>query len=245
MDYECHKSGYHRCGAILSFQSPIVIYPTDDVAYIWYYDHESAIQSAGINFVKDLPYFLVLLLAFQRFTLDDWGVNVALRDAASGTKPLHFPGVDVTVKLNQCFREHFGMAERATRVFGATSTSKDPKNVLSNKGLVAKIYYPETSRDNEVAVIEQARECGKDDEEIRGHLPEVIAWCDFPDSDTQYIRRALKIYKPELSKRGRVLRVIIVPQYYPITNLVGSTFWDIFWQCFRCRYRYFTVTRLN
>jgi hypothetical protein len=39
----------------------------DDVASVWRYEREGAIQSCGINFVQDLPYFLVLLLAFQRF----------------------------------------------------------------------------------------------------------------------------------------------------------------------------------
>ncbi|KAF8877420.1 hypothetical protein BD779DRAFT_1677315 [Infundibulicybe gibba] len=41
----------------------------DDVAYVWYYDDRNTVQSFGINFLHDLPYFLVLLLAFQRFSL--------------------------------------------------------------------------------------------------------------------------------------------------------------------------------
>jgi hypothetical protein len=40
----------------------------------WWYDNEGAIQSHGINFVQNLPHFLVLLLCFERFTLKDWGV---------------------------------------------------------------------------------------------------------------------------------------------------------------------------
>jgi len=37
----------------------------DGIIYIWYFDHQDAIQCAGINFVQDLPRFLVLLLAMQ------------------------------------------------------------------------------------------------------------------------------------------------------------------------------------
>jgi len=48
----------------------------NDVAYVWWYDKQGAIQSHGINFIQDLPYrdFLVLLLCFERFTPENWGV---------------------------------------------------------------------------------------------------------------------------------------------------------------------------
>jgi hypothetical protein len=32
----------------------------DDVAYVWWYDRQGAIQSHGINFVQYLPYFTCL-----------------------------------------------------------------------------------------------------------------------------------------------------------------------------------------
>jgi hypothetical protein len=48
--------------------------PVDDVVYVWWYDKQGVIQSNGINFVQDLPYFLVLLLCFERSTLENWGV---------------------------------------------------------------------------------------------------------------------------------------------------------------------------
>ena len=35
---------------------------------------QDILQSDGIDFIHDLLYFLVLLLAFQRFELRDWGV---------------------------------------------------------------------------------------------------------------------------------------------------------------------------
>ena len=35
-----------------------------------------------MNFIQDLPRFLVLLLAFQRFTLEDWGINTILNPNA-------------------------------------------------------------------------------------------------------------------------------------------------------------------
>ena len=37
---------------------------TDDMATIWWYDHQGIIRSQAMNFIQDLPRFLVLLLAF-------------------------------------------------------------------------------------------------------------------------------------------------------------------------------------
>ena len=51
--------------------------------WVWYYDRQGVIQSNGIDFVKDLPRFLVLLLAFQRFELLDWGVITELNPGAT------------------------------------------------------------------------------------------------------------------------------------------------------------------
>ncbi|ETW83429.1 hypothetical protein HETIRDRAFT_315798 [Heterobasidion irregulare TC 32-1] len=50
----------------------------DDVIWIWWYDRQGAIQTEGINFVQDLPRFLILLFAFQRFGLEGWGFNISL-----------------------------------------------------------------------------------------------------------------------------------------------------------------------
>ncbi|GLB44611.1 hypothetical protein LshimejAT787_1702380 [Lyophyllum shimeji] len=50
--------------------------------WIWYCNRQGIMQSDGIDFVQDLPRFLVLLLAFRRFTLEDWGVIEALNPTA-------------------------------------------------------------------------------------------------------------------------------------------------------------------
>jgi len=43
--------------------------------YIWYFDRQDAIQSAGFNFIHDLPRFLVLLLIMQRLPYAGWGYS--------------------------------------------------------------------------------------------------------------------------------------------------------------------------
>lgn len=54
----------------------------DDVLYIWYYDRHGITRSDGISIIVDLPRFLVLLLAFQRFRVEDWGIVRCLNPAA-------------------------------------------------------------------------------------------------------------------------------------------------------------------
>jgi len=34
----------------------------DDVVWVWYYDRQGTIQSSGINFIQDLPRFMVLFI---------------------------------------------------------------------------------------------------------------------------------------------------------------------------------------
>ncbi|KAG8916881.1 hypothetical protein FRC02_003494, partial [Tulasnella sp. 418] len=37
----------------------------DSVVYLWWYDRQGAIQTHGLDFIEDLPHFLVLLIALQ------------------------------------------------------------------------------------------------------------------------------------------------------------------------------------
>ncbi|CAE6397583.1 hypothetical protein ACGC1H_000169 [Rhizoctonia solani] len=50
----------------------------DVTLWVWWYDRQGAIQSTGINFIRNLPHFLVLLFVLQRLNLADWGFNEAL-----------------------------------------------------------------------------------------------------------------------------------------------------------------------
>jgi hypothetical protein len=51
---------------------------TDNIIWLWYYDKQGCIQSEGLNFVQDLPSFLMLLYMFQHMMLEQWGLNVNL-----------------------------------------------------------------------------------------------------------------------------------------------------------------------
>jgi Fungal protein kinase len=213
------------------------------VAYVWWYDREGAIQSHGINFVQDLPYFLVLLLAFQRFTMDDWGMMSAFRVLEGHSeKQCSFsfpatatsPAVDVAIDKMANLHDHYGMVGRATRVACASSQSPHPRNDIKTLGgleLVLKIYWPEASRIPEGQIIEAAAKVGEHNDHVMGHLPDLICSHD-PGYSTSVVRKALGI----VSNGPRILRVILFRKLYPITDFIGEKFWKAFWECFRCEY---------
>lgn len=55
-------------------------YIADDHIWLWWYDRQGAIQSTGFNYIQHLPYYLLILLCFQRFDLKAWGFNTELFD---------------------------------------------------------------------------------------------------------------------------------------------------------------------
>jgi hypothetical protein len=72
------SSLYIGCALTISF--------LDVMIWIWYYDWQGTVQSSGINFTEDLPRFMALLYALQRFHLEDWGRNVAFKPDESSHK---------------------------------------------------------------------------------------------------------------------------------------------------------------
>jgi hypothetical protein len=119
------------------------IYPElDDVAWIWYFDRENTIQTTGINFVQDLPYFATLLFAFQRFTLRDWGIEPLLQNPedVAAAFDLKFPEQDLKISINPSPKiyNNFCLNGRATRVLSASAESDNSE--LAKLSLVAKIY---------------------------------------------------------------------------------------------------------
>jgi Fungal protein kinase len=216
----------------------------DDIAYLWWCDREGAIQSYGINFIQDLPHFLVLLLCFQRFNADNWGVISAIKGPGTTAKQHSIsitlpPSVDVTFDPDSKLRGHYGIVGRGTRAFLAKSKSTDPrkkkndKETLDGVDLVLKTYWPETSRTREDEIIGMAKKLGKGDVRVEGHLPDLICSYDFIKHSTGTIREQLGIP----TKVNRVFRVMLSRRLYPITELTDEQFWKAFWECFRCKCR--------
>lgn len=71
-----HAIGLAVCGACVRVTPTCTHQPPaslDEAIYIWWYDRHGAIQCDGINLLRDLPRFVLLLMAIPRLQLSDWG----------------------------------------------------------------------------------------------------------------------------------------------------------------------------
>ncbi|RDB14846.1 hypothetical protein Hypma_016375 [Hypsizygus marmoreus] len=239
----------------------ITLLIVDDVVWVWWFDRQGAIQSTGINFIQDLPYFVAPLVALQRFDLKEWGIAEELvYDPAAlhitGLIEVRFPQKRAIMfsHLSEIF-SGFSLVGRGTRVFLAGgSFTRDGESRAGDpfKGqdlfydrvdLVLKGYWPERTRVNEGDILTRATTIK--DPRIEGHLPELVAFKDL-DYSTGAIRDALGI---TTSKTPRVLRLLVFKRLYPLIhvereealpglgnlNLTDtSTFMPLWRQCYQC-----------
>ncbi|KAG2073282.1 hypothetical protein BDR04DRAFT_1095178 [Suillus decipiens] len=212
----------------------------DDVMWIWYYDRQGIIQSSGINFIQDLPRFMVLLFALQRFELEDWGRNKNFRPVQVEGKRCHEFKIkdeelgEVDLLLHTSHNErvtHYGLQGRATNVVPVTSEALVKKYGNFQDGMVAKIFWGEASRTSEPEILEKVKEIAKVHDSVKGHIPELL-WHHTFTNPTSAIREALGV--PEPAAGSRVLYVLVFRKFHPITKLHGKELFDVWYQCILC-----------
>ncbi|KAG1840485.1 hypothetical protein DFJ58DRAFT_689182 [Suillus subalutaceus] len=228
--------------ANIALQCVISYVVNNDIIYIWYFDREDAIQCAGINFIQDLPRFLVLLLAMQRMGDEQWGHN---------SKFTHVPGVscdvvigDVDLKFDlksDTRTTHFGLRGRATNVFSVQSkylSDQKKRDICGNdtNELVAKLYWPEERRQSEDEILQNVYAIASKESTVKGHVPDMVWFHRFDETSTAKIRRSLGIQDPDAERGSRVLYIIVFRKLVPITSLSGDEFLSAWWQVVLCHY---------
>ncbi|KAG5634008.1 hypothetical protein H0H81_003919 [Sphagnurus paluster] len=244
-------------GAYTTHVITVIIY--DEIAWLWWFDRQGAIQSTGIDMVTDLPYFAVLLAAFQRFDLEDWGIIEELHPGAakeqkSGNKsywlqqidfiPDSFRDGDQSPTTGPCSKTfiietgtdkgNWGLVGRGTCIMSGIAGGADDVP-HANKAVVFKFSWPEVKRTSEAQIIWKASQL--DSPFTRDHLPKLVASRRYGYS-TSKIREALGIKPREdsLHREPRELRLLIS---YPLTwnsdihekpeHFMG--FWVDWYQC--------------
>ncbi|EUC60748.1 hypothetical protein RSOL_362590 [Rhizoctonia solani AG-3 Rhs1AP] len=213
----------------------------DATLWIWWFDRQGAIQSTGINFIEDLPRFILLLACFQRFDIADWGFDeqldpsVPLRHSDT-TEPepqtveYEVDGKDGKLKvqfvsnLDLLVHEPFNLKGKSTNVFPVDGTQGQPP-------LVAKLYWPNEDHQHEVQIIQRARKNKK----LVNHLPDVYGWRFIDHIGTRRIRDQLGI-SSNSPCRPRLLLMIISEELLPITALGGDYLVYAWLQCIRAHY---------
>ncbi|KAG0695565.1 hypothetical protein DFH29DRAFT_1083311 [Suillus ampliporus] len=209
----------------------------DNVLWVWYYDRQGIIQCSGIDFIWDLPRFMVLLYALQRFKLKDWGRNEHFKKTAKeGFLKLDIDGVDLELHTSAEERvTHYGLKGRATNVFPVTSEylakkySDDPG--VKKEGMVAKIFWAEEQRTSEPEILQKVEEIAETQEAVKGRVPQLL-WSHKFKNPTSAVREALGVPEPE--KGSRVLYIIVFRKLLPITELYGDDFFNVWRQCILC-----------
>jgi hypothetical protein len=138
--------------------------------------------------------------------------------------------VDLEIDLEAEERmTHYGLRGRATNVFPVKSTTlsklleKRPSQNVS-KEMVAKLYWPEESRESEPDILKKVQEITERyPKEVGPHIPEMVWFHKFDETSTAGIRKTLGIDEPE--RGSRVLYIIVFRKLVPITvTLSGKDF---------------------
>ncbi|KAG1905121.1 uncharacterized protein F5891DRAFT_976669 [Suillus fuscotomentosus] len=212
----------------------------DDVAWIWYDDRQGIIQCSGINFIQDLPRFMVLLYALQRFELHDWGRNKDFLPVEVEERLCHefkikdekLGEVDLLLHTSHDERvAHYGLQGRVTNMVPVTSEALTKKYGKFEDGMVAKIFWGEASRTSEPEILKKVDEIAKRHVTVQGHVPELL-WHHTFTNPTSAIREALDV--PEPTKGSRVLYILVFRKLFPITQLHGKELFDVWRQCISC-----------
>ncbi|KAG2352680.1 hypothetical protein BDR07DRAFT_1615549 [Suillus spraguei] len=212
----------------------------DDVIWIWYYDRQGTIQSSGINFIQDLPRFMVLLYALQRFELHDWGRNEDFLPLEVEGKQCHefkikdeeLGEVDLLLHTSHDERvTHYGLQGRATNVIPVTSDALTKKYGNFQDGMMAKIFWGEANRTSEPEILKRVEEIAEAHDTVKDHIPKLLWHHTFTNS-TSAIREALGVAEPTTG--SRVLYILVFCKLHPITALHGKELFDVWYQCILC-----------
>ncbi|CAE7057925.1 unnamed protein product [Rhizoctonia solani] len=211
----------------------------DVFVWIWWFDRQGVIQSTGINFIEDLPRFLVFLFCIQRFTYSDWGFDLELdpsilsrhisdKTALSHQVRLELDGKDGKFEVHfehdmTPLYDPFALGSKATKVFDVANTSVELP-------LVAKLYWPNQDRPHEAEIIDRARKV----KGLEDHLPLAVARRDINSSSTKHIRDELGLTNSP--RRPRLLRILVFEKLFDILQRTGDQFIFAWLECVRAHY---------
>ena len=186
----------------------------------WWYDLQGAIQTSGFNFAEDLPRFLILLFAWQRFTEEDWGVVPEGQPRRTFTCD---KDVEITVVEDQSpIHYPYGIIGRGTTVLRATSTCSQLKDVP----LVVKFSCPEESRIPEPEILDTIQRDAGEHPDVTDHVLHYTATKSTTYS-TSHIRERLKLN----TEGARKLTIIVFEELEGgISDLNGIEMWHVAYQ---------------
>ncbi|KAG1865761.1 hypothetical protein C8R48DRAFT_705930, partial [Suillus tomentosus] len=179
----------------------------------------------------------------QRMGYEQWGLNRMFEPEPGFSGKVMVEDAQIDLELDVKSKErvtHFGKRGRATTVFSMKSEAlsglqRDPRFPNESSELVAKLYWPEETRQGEPDILKEVYKIAQTDPDVRGHVPELVWFHKFEETSTSKIRVALGLKDAERAEQGsRVLYIIVFRKLIPITTLSGEAFIAAWWQVVKC-----------
>ena len=176
----------------------------------------------------------MLIYALQRFKLDDWGLNTAFtvhQSQAMDKIEKHILVLDNwgEFTLQPSRSQRLAIKGRGTAVMDVSCTS------LPGESMVAKLYWAEVARRSEVEIFTKVKEAERKTRHIKGHVPDLLLWCEFPLS-TATVRQQLGFDNMASRKGSRKLRFLVFRKLQPIKELQGDELFSAWRQCVLCKF---------
>ena len=205
--------------------------------HVWIYDREGGIQSTGLNFLTDLPRFLVLLFAMQRLRLEDWGFiekyDLGAIAALQESEPREQPS---PVKVDRFYIDtahsiHRSLSLKGRGTYVVSAHHARPPDGQSPE-FVAKFSGADCSRLPEQELVQRGIDRAAGNEAITKHMPHIAHSFEFPEWTTRAVRAALDIppkgrLRPDGSEGAEVYRMLpvtIVERMKPLSSLPNKHF---------------------
>ncbi|RPD62149.1 hypothetical protein L226DRAFT_560773 [Lentinus tigrinus ALCF2SS1-7] len=191
----------------------------DDVLWLFWCDRQGVIRSTGISIVRNAPYFLLVLLAMQRFNAIDWGIPESFPDNAPRDEFTLLPGAsplsaDITVNWSAVIHHTFQLSGRSTRVFQGKGGSSM---------LAVKISHCERARLTEDEIVKLALGVTLSTTfPLKDHLPAFVYGRNL-DYDSGWIREFVQSPGGDLSA-SCAPRLTVWEMLQPIHHLAASDF---------------------
>ncbi|KAG1864943.1 hypothetical protein DFJ58DRAFT_866135 [Suillus subalutaceus] len=195
----------------------------NDIIYLWWFDRHHTIQCAGINFVQDLPRFVVLLFIMQRMGYKQWGLH-PLFEPEPGYEGEIIVECEDKDKGNRD-KEGQDKKKRVDLILDLKS-----KKRMTHFGLRGPLW-PEEARQSEPEILEEVYKIAQEDPDVLGHVPEMVWFHKFEGTSTAIIRKALGID----DTGSRALYIIVFRKLDPITTLSGDELLLAWWEVVKCK----------
>lgn len=202
-----------------------------------WYDHEGIITTRPVDFGTDqgLEIYLSLLYILQRFDTIDWGIHPGFPPPPfhrSHDSHLNDPVVTIG---NKRFRPTFKTRHKQWGIKGRATSAVDcvelDEHGIPGRDCVIKLSFPQELRVREHKFIDRALEIAKVNPHTLHHIPEYVAYEEYPETSTGHIRRALGI---ETTNHRQMYAIVLIQLKAPIYKLSGVDYWRAWWDCFQC-----------